>query len=484
MSSTRRALSNTERHYMDSPAAAADSPQETTGLIGARLDRLPATRTIWTLVVLISLGGFFEFYELFATAYIAPGIVRSGLLHATSSGFLNFDSIASFIAASFLGLLIGTLMFGTVADRLGRRSVFTLSLLWYTASAAMMAFQTTPLGLNFWRLMVGIGLGVELVTIDSYLSEVVPKHVRGRAFALNQLVTYLAVPVIACLAWRLVPLSPFGIDGWRWVVLTGSIGAVAVWVIRLRVPESPRWLAARGRHQDANAVLDALEERVARESNAALPSPAAATGEIIEQGRLREIFSPPYRSRTIMLCVFHVFQTVGLYGFSNWVPTFLMHQGLEVTASLGYTLGITLVMPCGPLIALWYGDHVERKWQIVGSALLVAVAGLCFAQSRTPGLTVLTGALVTLGATTLSYNFHAYQSELYPTRVRARAIGFVYAWSRLSGIFSGFLIAYALRGGGVSAALFLIAGCMGIDALVVGALGPATRGRSLESISH
>jgi putative MFS transporter len=298
---------------------------------------------------------------LFATAYIAPGIIRSGLLHATSSGFLSFDSVASFIAASFLGLLIGTMMFGTVADRPGRRSVFTLSLLWYTASAAIMAFQTTPLGLNFWRLMVGIGLGVELVTIDGYLSELVPKHVRGRAFALNQLVTYLAVPVIACLAWRLVPLAPFGFDGWRWVVLMGSAGAVVIWVVRLRVPESPRWLAARGRHEEANAVMEALEARVARESGASLPSPAAETGEVVEQGRLSEIFRPPYRSRTLMLSIFHVFQTVGLYGFSNWVPTFLMHQGIEVTASLAYTLGITLVAPCGPLIAMWYGDRVERK---------------------------------------------------------------------------------------------------------------------------
>jgi putative MFS transporter len=484
MSSTQQALGNAGHARADAPAHAADAALDTTGLIGARLDRLPATRSIWTLVVLISLGGFFEFYELFATAYIAPGIVRSGVLHATSSSFLSLDSIASFIAAAFLGLLIGTLMFGTVADRLGRRSVFTLSLLWYTASAAIMAFQTTALGLNFWRLMVGIGLGVELVTIDSYLSELVPRHVRGRAFALNQLVTYLAVPVIACFAWRLVPIAPFGFDGWRWVVLIGSVGAIAIWVIRLRVPESPRWLAARGRHDEANAVMEALEARVARESGAPLPAPAAQRGEIVEAGRLSEIFRPPYRSRTLMLSVFHVFQTVGLYGFSNWVPTFLMHQGLEVTASLAYTLGITLVMPCGPLIAMWYGDRVERKWQIVGSALLVAVAGLCFAQSRTPGLTVLAGALVTLGATTLSYNFHAYQSELYPTRIRARAIGFVYAWSRLSGIFSGFLIAYALHGGGVSAALLLISACMGIDALVIGVLGPATRGRSLESISQ
>ena len=124
-----------------------------------------------------------------------------------------------------------------------------------------------------------------------------------------------------------------------------------------------------------------------------------------------------------------------------------------------------------------------REWQfslllmfakclrIVGSALRVAATGLCFAQSRPAALTVLTGALVTLGATTLSYNFHAYQSERYPTRVRARATGFVYARRRLSGIFSGFLVAYALRGGGVSATLLLIAAAWPIDALVIGVLG-------------
>jgi MFS transporter, putative metabolite:H+ symporter len=185
-----------------------------------------------------------------------------------------------------------------------------------------------------------------------------------------------------------------------------------------------------------------------------------------------------------MLCLFHIFQTVGLYGFSNWVPTFLIHQGMEVAASLGYTLGMTLVMPLGPLLAMAYGDRFERKWQIVGSSLLVAIAGLCFAHAREPLAIVLSGAIVTLGATTLSYSFHAYQAELYPTRIRARAIGFVYAWSRLSGVFSGFLVAWALGHGGVGTALWLIASCMGVDAVVIAMLGPATKGRSLEAVAQ
>ena len=457
--------------------------RETTGMIGARLDRLPVSRSVWMLVIVISLGGFFEFYELFSTAYIAPGIIRSGVLTATTTGFLSMSGIASFIAAAFTGLLVGTLFFGAIADRFGRRSVFTFALLWYTASAAIMAFQTTALGLNFWRFMVGIGLGVELVTIDSYLSEIVPKHVRGRAFALNQFITYLAVPAIACLAWQLVPVAPLGLDGWRWVVLLGSVGAVAIWVIRRRIPESPRWLAAHGQSQRAELIVTELERRAERETGKPLPPPEAASGELVETGQFREIFSRAFLSRTVMLSIFHIFQTIGLYGFSNWVPSFLIKQGFEVTTSLAYTLGITLVMPCGPLIALLYGDRFERKWQIVASSILVAGAGLLFAEARNPVFIVATGALVTLGATTMSYNFHAYQSELYPTRIRARAIGFVYSWSRLSGIFSGFLVSYALNRAGVSGALLLIAASMGMVALSIALLGPSTKGKSLESLT-
>jgi len=465
-------------------AQAVDVAVATTGTVGARLDRLPATRTIWMLVVLISLGGFFEFYELFSTAYLAPGIIRSGILTATTAGFFGMTGIASFIAAAFAGLLVGTLLFSVIADQMGRRSVFTIALLWYTASAAVMAFQTTAIGLNFWRFMVGIGLGVELVTIDAYISELVPKQIRGRAFALNQVITYLSVPFIALLAWRLVPYSPLGFDGWRWVVMVGSVAAALIWIIRSRIPESPRWLAAHGRHADAHRVLCALERRVERDIGGQLSAPEMGQCEIVEKGRLVEIFSKQYLSRTVMLSIFHIFQTVGLYGFSNWVPTFLVKQGIEVTASLAYTLGITLVMPCGPLIAMLYADRFERKWQMVASSLLVAGAGLMFAEMRNPALIVLTGALVTLGATTLSYNFHAYQSELYPTRIRARAIGFVYSWSRLSGIFSGFIVSYALTRAGVSGALLVIAASMGIVALSIATLGPRTNGLSLETLTR
>src|ERR1700730_3625285 len=127
------------------------------GDIAARLDRLPMTRTLWTRVILLSLGGFFEFYDLMFTGFIAPGLVKSGILSAATPGLFGTTGIASFVAALFAGLFIGTLVFGFVADRFGRRAVFTGSLLWYTAASVVMAFQTDAFGLNFWRFLSGIG---------------------------------------------------------------------------------------------------------------------------------------------------------------------------------------------------------------------------------------------------------------------------------------------------------------------------------------
>ena len=206
------------------------------GAILARLDRLPATSHIWRMVALLSLGGMFEFYDLFFTGYVVPGLVRAGLLKTVSLGI--FTGPAAFVAATFGGLFIGTFVFGYVADRYGRRTIFTWSMLWYSATTVIMAAQATGTGVCLWRLVAGIGIGVELVTIDTYLSELMPKDMRGRAFAINQAIQFLVVPVVALLAYLLVPQAPFGIDGWRWVVLIGSAGAIVVWFLRRGLPES------------------------------------------------------------------------------------------------------------------------------------------------------------------------------------------------------------------------------------------------------
>ena len=461
------------------------------GDIGARLDRLPATRSIWWLVALLSFGGFFEFYDLFLTGYVAPGLVRDHILNTSAppvtsvadflAGLFALNSVASFVASLFAGLFIGTILFGFVADLFGRRTIFTVSLLWYALSSAIMAFQSDPVILNLWRFIAGIGIGVELVTIDTYISELVPKGLRGRAFAVNQTIQFAVVPVVAFLAYLLVPSAPFGLSGWRWVVLIGSASAIAVWFIRRGVPESPRWLAARGRVAEADAIVAALERRVAAEHGAPLPQPGPVEA-LTPRGSLAEAFRGQYLPRTIMLIVFNIFQTVGFYGFANWVPTLLIKQGITTTNSLLYTFVIACAAPFGPLLAATVADKIERKWMIVAAAGSIAVFGLLFSQVAAAAALIACGVMLTVSSNIMSFSFHSYQAELYPTRIRAVAVGFVYSFSRISAVFSAFLIAFFLNEFGTIGVFAFIAGSMVMVMLSI-ATGPAVNNRPLEVIS-
>jgi putative MFS transporter len=143
------------------PSAHATSPQRITA--AAWLDRLPDSRYIRRQVILLSLGGCFEVYDLFLTAYIAPALYQSGIFTPTTKDFFGVG-FASFIASLFAGLFVGTLLFSRLADRFGRRAIFSLSLLWYSAATLIMAFQSTATSINVWRFIAGIGIGAEFVT--------------------------------------------------------------------------------------------------------------------------------------------------------------------------------------------------------------------------------------------------------------------------------------------------------------------------------
>ncbi|KVG23673.1 MFS transporter [Burkholderia ubonensis] len=453
--------------------------------ISARMDRLPITRHLWMLVFLISLGGFFEVYDLIFTGYIAPGMAKSGLLQTTTHSFFGLNGIAGFIAATFAGLFVGTFGLGWMPDRYGRRTVFTVSLLWYSIGSAIMAFQTTPEGVLLWRFITGIGVGIEIVTIDTYVTELVPQHMRGRAMAFNQTVMFAAAPVAAILSYWLVPTTLFGIDGWRLVVLAGSVGAVLVWIIRRGVPESPRWLATHGHVEKGERVVSKIEEIVTRESGKPLPPPLPVIEQAVHRrASFAELLQPPYRSRFIMLIVFNFCQAIGYYGFNNWVPTLLIGQGITVTKSLLYSFIIAFAMPAGPMLAMLYADKIQRKSLIVGGALAVVVCGLAFGKMNDVIPLIVLGVLISLAGQTISVAFHAYQAELFPTAIRCRASGIVYSISRVGAMFSGFIIAFLLRNFGVVGVFTGITGCMLVVALAIGLFGPRTNGVRLEELNR
>ena len=467
----------------------ATLPNQKSAEIAARFDRLPPSRTVWTMVILISLGGVFEFYDLFFTGYVAPGMVRSGLFAPESLGFfsalgpLKVAGFGTFVFSTFMGLWVGALAFGQVADRCGRRMVFTWSLIWYVACTTIMAFQTTGLWLNVWRFAAGVGLGIELVTIDTYISELIPSRERGRAYAVNQVITFSAVPLVAFLAFALKDTRPLGLDYWRVVILIGSLGAVAVWFLRRSIPESPRWLARHDRIEEAERIVADIERRVEAEKGIALTAPQPVQPEKEGRGSLAEALRPPYRRRTLIMSVFNMAQVIGFYGFAAWVPTLLVSRGIHVTSSLAYAFVIATANPFGPLLGVWFADKLERKTQIVGSLAMMGVVIVLFSQASSPGLLIALGVLFTLASNVMSFAYHGYQAELYPTRMRARAIGFVYSWSRLAAAFAGLAIGILLNGYGVPGVAAFIGASMLVGIAAI-ALGPSTRGRVLEDISH
>src|SRR5947208_3946439 len=287
-------------------AGASTGPSE----ISRRLESLPASSYLWRLVILLSLGGCFEIYDLFLTGYIAPGLNRSGLLTATTEAFFGFSGIGAFVAASFAGLFVGTFFLGFLADRFGRRAIFTFALLGYSAASVVMACQTSSEGLLLWRFIAGIGIGVEVITIDAYITELVPSWMRGRAFAVNQAVMFIAVPIVAFLSWWLVPLSPAGLDGWRWVVLIGAAASMVIWILRLYLPESPLWLARHGRHGEAVDIVRKLEAATAADPRAERMAEARPSAAIRPVG-FAELFRPPYLSLVVLFMVFNFCQAFG-----------------------------------------------------------------------------------------------------------------------------------------------------------------------------
>jgi putative MFS transporter len=437
------------------------------------------------VVARISVGGFFELYDLFMTGYIAVGLIRAGIFKTTTANPLDVNAFASFIASGFAGMFVGTLLFSWFSDRYGRRATFTVSLIWYSVATLVMAFMSSPAAIDAWRLICGIGIGVQLVTISSYITEMTPRHWRGRYIAFSQFISFCGVPVVAAISLLAIPRTIFGLAGWRYVAIFGSGGALLAWFLRAGLPESPRWLDAHGHREAAEHALSEMEQSIASEIQHPLPPPEAASGQTASPpGAWIEIWRPPYLRRTLMLTIFNVFQAIGFYGFAAWVPVLLVSEGVEVTKSLLYVLIIALLNPFGSLLAMRFADASERKWQIVMLAVISAVCGLAWAQQRTATGIILFGSVITLANSWFSCSLHAYQTELYPTRIRAQAVGFVYSWSRFSSIFSGFIVAQALQAYGTTGVFIIVAAAMFIVAGVVGIFGPKSNRIALEALSR
>jgi MFS transporter, putative metabolite:H+ symporter len=441
--------------------------------IAARLNRLPATRTHRRVTIIAGIGSFFDLFDIFLA-----GVLGTVL---TQQFALDRLWLPAALSSAFVGMFIGANVLGRFADTFGRRTAFLVNLAIYSAFTLVGAFSVNATMLIASRFLAGIGIGAELTLVDAYLSELLPARLRGRYTAWAYTLGFLGVPAAGLLGRILVPREPFGIEGWRWLFVAGSLGAVIVWFVRRRLPESPRWLEMVGRTIEADAIVKQIENEAAKD--APLPNPGVHEVTVTTRPGLSILFSGEYRSRVVMLGVFHVFQTIGYYGFGTLVPLVLASKGYSIVTSLTFTTLTFIGYPIGSALSLPIIERLDRRWLIAGSAFVMSLLGIGMGYSTSPVAIVALGFLYTAVSNVFSNGLHIFQVEIFPTPVRATAAGMCYGLSRLSSAAMPFVLLPVLERWGAGPMFVVVATALWIVIVDVALFAPSTTGRSLEEVN-
>ncbi|MFG2793180.1 MFS transporter [Streptomyces sp. NPDC048419] len=443
--------------------------------VATRLDRLPITRMHLMAVLVVGLGIFFDLYEVFLAGTVSTAL--------KDDFHVGEDQLKPLLASAFVGAFIGAVVMSRIADRLGRRRAFYLTLAVYSAFSVLAAFSPNVEMLIVCRFLAGLGIGGELPLCDAYLSDLLPARHRGRLIGWAYTVGFCGVPLAGFLALGIVPHSYLGVDGWRWMFLIGGLGAALCWVLRRRLPESPRWLEAMGRHEEADRIVRVFEES-AHQGTVTPPRPRQTTAPATaEKAPLRQLVTPPWRTRTVMLVIFQILQVFGYYGFGTLAPLVLASKGYDIVHSLTFSALSFVGYPVGSLLSVFVIERIERKYLIMLSAFGMLAFGLGFGYAHNTAMIVAFGFCYTLVSNLFSNAYHVYQGELFPTRLRATGAGGAYSLSRLASAVMPYVLLPLLMNHGANAVFVFIACAMTAVIVNIGLLGPRTTGRSLEELT-
>ncbi len=440
----------------------------TAGTVGARLDRLPLSRFHARVVALIAVGLFLDVFDI----YVAGGVLAALL----KSGWSSIEANASFIAVTFLGMVVGSWLAGVLGDRYGRRFTYQFNLALFGLASLAAAVAPSMAVLIALRFVMGIGLGAEIVTGYASLSEFVPARCRGRIMVLVATTTNSGLLVCSLLSLWVIPAF-----GWRVMFVGVGVAAMLLWVARKAMPESPRWLESRGRHAEADAIVAAVEAECTRRG----PLPPVPAGIAVMPATVsaRVLFTPAVIRRTLLGILLNVVLGFGLYGFVQWVPSFLVHQGMAVSTSLAFTTVLSLGAPVGSLLALLFADRIRHKTGIVCASVVAAVAGCIFPFTGGGALFLLTGfVLVCAIYANNAFGFVAHVPELFPTHYRLRGVGLCITVGRLATSGIQYLVVLVLAWGGFSGVVTMLSLVFVVQAVLVGLFDIDTRQRSLEEI--
>jgi MFS transporter, putative metabolite:H+ symporter len=431
---------------------------------------VPLNAFHWRLLVVSGIGWLFDAMDVILISFLLAPITREFALDATRTGLVA--------SAGFVGMFFGAAISGRLADRYGRRAVFSITLVVFSVGALLSAAAPTYETLLLARVVAGLGLGGELPVAATLVSEFSPRASRGRMIVLLESFWAYGTIVAGLVAIFVVPAY-----GWRGAFVIAALPALYVAYLRRALPESPRYLAERGRTAEADAVV----RRVERASGGALLTLARAVAPA-RAGRtsVSQLFAPRYRRRTVMLWILWFGITLTYYGMFLWIPSLLVARGMDdVKPGLAnqFFFFSTLAQVPGYFSAAWLVERWGRKATLVLYLVGSAASAFLFGNSGTGTDTFVYAALLSffnLGAWGAVY---AYSPELYPTAIRATGAGVAAAVGRIGGIIGPFLTPVLVPVIGQTGVFALFMALLLVTALNVWLLAEETKGKSLEEIS-
>lgn len=441
--------------------------------VAARIERLPLTFWQVRARIIIGTATFFDAFDALSIAYILPVIVPLWKLTPPEIGYL--------ISAGAAGQLVGALFFGWVAERYGRIKALIGAIGTYALLSLACAFSWDYASLLILRTIQGFGLGGEVPVAATYINELSKASGRGRFVLAFELVFPTGILAASVLGLWIVPNL-----GWQYMFVVGALPAVLIVFLQRLLPESPRWLAARGRHADAEAAMRVVERGTERAFGHPLPAPKLSVAAVEKKPSWADVFGPIYLKRTLVVWVLWFATYFINYGLATWMPTVystVFH--LPLAASLRYQLFTNVLTLCSSAACAMLIDLTgRRRWFVVAFACsATALLLLWYLGPDTAARVWLLGTLSNMCIGTLSLAVYLYTPELYPTRSRALAVGTATAWLRLATIIAPYIVGNLLSDGGLKF-VFLTFGLVGLAAaVIIGSFAIETKGRVLEDIS-
>jgi len=443
--------------------------------ISRRLERLPIS---WLHIRLLFIHGFGWFFDA-----MDVGIVTFVMVALAKDWHLKPDQLGLIGSSGLAGMFIGALVSGVVADYFGRKRVFQVTLLIFASSSLLCAFAWDLTSLIVFRFLVGIGLGGELPVVASLLSEFIPGERRGRFIVLLESFWAFGWLAAAIVAYVVIP-----VHGWRIAFVIGALPAFYIWVVRRKLPESPRWYESRGKFREAEAIMESLERDSERITKKPLPpTPSLETAPAISMNNgfsFLRLWTPEYLQITLMLWILWFGLVFGYYGIFVWLPSLLVKAGYTMVNSFLYVIVITVAQIPGYFSAAYCVEKYGRKPTIAIFLIASAIAAFAFGKSISTG-SILTSACImsffNLGAWGAVYT---YTPELYPTFARATGAGSAAAFGRIGGFLAPIVVGHLLPSIGRSGIMTLNAAMLAIAAVSVSLFGGETKGIVLEDASR